>query len=199
MSSITDNILTYIQQRGNGAVFTPRDFIHLGSRSAIDTALCRLSQLGKVRRLSRGLYDLPRQHPLLGTLSPSLDDVATAIARDTGNHIQITGARALHLLGLTTQVPAKLVYLTSGPSRRIQIGQSTLQLKHATTKNLVGAGTVAGTVLQALRYLGKNQLNDALITQLQKQLTAQDKDSLQTLIRFAPHWARNTIHAITMR
>ena len=126
MTTLTKKIMGKVRGHGKGYIFTPGDFLSLGSRSAIDTTLSRLAANGVIRRLSHGLYDYPKTHPLLGELLPSLDDVAKVIAKDAGCHIQISGARALFLLGLTTQVPAQIIYLTDGPSKVIRIGNTVL-------------------------------------------------------------------------
>nr|QEG97822.1 hypothetical protein AgrTiKerr27_00092 [Agrobacterium tumefaciens] len=102
---------------GRGSVFTPSDFLDVAARAAVDQALSRLARNGKLRRLTRGLYDFPKVHPQLGALSPRPDDVAKALARETGSQVQIAGARAANALGLSTQVPAHSIYLTDGGRR----------------------------------------------------------------------------------
>ena len=94
---------------GRGGVFTPSDFLDVAGRAAVDQALSRLVKSGTLRRLTRGLYDYPKVHPKLGALSPTPDDVAQALARETGSHVQIAGARAANALGLSTQMPATYV------------------------------------------------------------------------------------------
>lgn len=196
MQTVGNKILEQIQQNGPGYVFTPKEFLELGSRQAIDTALSRLAAKGDIRRLARGLYDYPKKHRMLGDLLPSLDDIATAIARDTDSHIQVSGARAVYLLGLTTQVPAQAVYLTNGCSRDVRIGIVTLKLKHAGPKIMAGAGSKAGTILQAMRYLGKKHLTEEVINKLSCQLDHTDKQALKNLIRFVPHWTKLSIDRI---
>ena len=116
---------------GRGGVFTPSDFLGIAGRAAVDQALSRLVKGGKLRRLAWGLYDFPKVHPQLGLLSPIPDDVARALARETGSQLQIAGARAANALGLSTQVPAKNIYLTDGPSRRVVLGERVVDLRHA--------------------------------------------------------------------
>lgn len=122
-SSVPDRIMRRARARGRGGVFTPTDFLDVAARSTVDQALSRLAKNGKLRRLARGLYDFPKVHPQLGPLSPTPDNVAQALARETGSHVQIAGARAANALGLSTQVPAKNTYLTDGPSRRVVLGK----------------------------------------------------------------------------
>jgi hypothetical protein len=93
-------------------VFVPADFLDLGSRKAIDIALHRLARKGTIRRLAHGVYDFPKEHPVLGTLSPSADDVASALAGRDRTRLQPAGAYAANALGLSEQVPANAVFLT---------------------------------------------------------------------------------------
>lgn len=190
MTKMPQKIMQLVRRHGRGCVFTPKDFIELGSRMALDTALSRLAASGHIRRLAHGLYDYPKKHSLLGDLYPSLDVVAMAIAKDSDSKIQLSGAAALHLLGLTTQVPAQIVYLTDGQSKNIQIGKTMLRLKHASSKVMAGCGTKAGVVLQAIRYLGKNALNNNFFNIIAPQLNRHDKKILKQTLRFSPHWAK---------
>jgi len=180
---------------GRGGVFTPSDFLDVAARSAVDQALSRLVKNGKLRRLARGLYDFPKVHPKLGPLSPSPDDVAQALARETGSHVQITGARAANALGLSTQVPAKSSYLTDGPSRRVVLGRRVVDLRHASPKHLIAPGSAAGTVVQALRHLGPVRAAD--VAQIAaRRLSANDKKTLASTAVQAPAWMRPTLVTI---
>ena len=171
--SVHKKILKRIQGHGRGYVFTPKDFLGLGSRAAVDQTLSRLAHRGVIRRLDRGLYDYPKVSTRLGPLSPAPGVVARAIARRTDSKVQISGARAANALGVTDQVPAKLVYLTDGPSRVAQVGNQRVILKHQSKRNLVGLGRQTGLVFQALRYLGKDNITDDVIQKLQSALTDQ--------------------------
>lgn len=131
---IASKIRRRIRGKGRGAIWTASDFSDLGPRTAVDQALSRLADQDIIRRLAQGLYDFPKISPRLGALSPSLDAVAGAIARKDGRILQISPARAANQLGLTTQVPAKAVYLTDGPTRTRQIGAQTLELRNASAK-----------------------------------------------------------------
>jgi uncharacterized protein DUF6088 len=159
---------------GRGGVFTPKDFLDVAARAAVDQALSRLAKGGKLRRLARGLYDFPKVHPKLGPLSPAPDDVARALARET--EVQIAGARAANALGLSTQVPAKSVYLTDGPSRRVVLGKRVVDLRHASPKHLIAPGSPAGTIVQALRHLGPVRATD-VVRVAACQLSASEEDA----------------------
>ncbi|WP_031237861.1 DUF6088 family protein [Mesorhizobium sp. LNJC405B00] len=177
---------------GRGSVFTPSDFLDVAGRAAVDQALSRLVDGGKLRRLARGLYDFPKMHPKLGPLSPAPDDVAEALARETGSVVQIAGARAANALGLSTQVPAKSTYLTDGPSKRVVFGKRVVDLRHASRKHLIAPGSPAGTVVQALRHLGVVRATDVARVAARR-LSASDKKMLANSALQAPAWMRPTL------
>ena len=181
--------------RGRGRVFTPSDFLDVAGRSAIDQALSRLAKSGQLRRLARGLYDFPKIHPKLGPLSPAPDDVAQALARETGSQVQVAGARAANALGLSTQVPAKSTYLTDGPSRRVVLGKRVVDLRHASPKHLIAPGSAAGTVVQALRHVGAFRAADVEQVAIRR-LSAKDKKTLASTAVQAPAWMRPTLVSI---
>src|ERR1700676_3793516 len=153
--SIDSRILARIHGCGRGAVFVPGDFLDLGSREAVDLVLHRLTRKGTIRRLARGVYDFPKEHPVLGLLAPSADAVAHALAGRDRTRLQPAGAYAANILGLSEQVPAKAIFLTDGPARTVKIGSTTIQLRQTTARNMAAAGRLIGLLIQALRELGK--------------------------------------------
>lgn len=181
-------MLAAIHRRGRGSVFVPADFTDLGSREAIDIALHRLSRGGKIRRLARGVYDLPKQHPVLGILSPSADTIAQALAGRDRTKIQPSGAYAANALGLSEQVPAKAVFLTDGPSRTVKIGPMTIQLRRTTPRNMAAAGRLSGLLIQAFRELGKDHVTSQRIAQLKRTLPADQRRELLKDLKLAPTW-----------
>ena len=199
MSGISGQIMKRIQGRGRGSVWTPKDFLDLGSRAAVDQALGRLVQRGMLQRLDRGVYSYPKVSPTLGPLTPSPDAVAQAVAKATGSKLQVSGARAANALGLSTQVPSSSVYLTDGPSRTVRVGRHTIQIKHAPAKQLHGAGTRAGMAFQALRYLGRDGVDAQVVRKLGSELDARDKQILRRAARQVPDWMRPVVDQITER
>src|SRR5580658_4816312 len=197
MADLTRRVLKRIKAASPGAAFTPKAFADLGNRAAVDQALSRLSKAGKIRRISRGVYDVPKNHPTLGPLSPDPDAVARAIADQSGYRLQPTPARAANALGLSSQVPAKIVYLTDGSSRKIKVGNQTIHFRHAGPRALLGAGTPAGTALQAIRAFGPDHLNDVVIRQLRQNLPPAAKTGLKKLAHHAPQWMASAIDAVT--
>ena len=187
-NSIDARILAAVLAKGRGAVFSPADFLELGSRTAVDVTLHRLMKLGKIRRLARGVYDLPRKHPTLGQLLPSPQHVAKALAGRDRTRLQPAGAFAANALGLTEQVPAKVVFLTDGPSRTVRIGATTIQLRRTTPKNMETAGRFSGMVIQAFRSLGKDHITPERIAHLKRTIPAAKRRELLNDIPFAPGW-----------
>lgn len=197
MLSIEKRMLYRIRAKGKGWVFSPKHFLDFGSRKAIDLALFRLLNRGDIRRIARGIYDYPKIHPQFGELSPSIDSVAKLIAEKNNSQLKITGAEAANALGLSTQVPARVVYLTDGPSRKIKIGNQTIELRHASPKVMATAGKASGTVIQALKYIGKENVNSDVINKIKETLSDEDKRQLKKDINAAPDWMRPLIIEIT--
>ena len=186
--STDSQILAAIARQGRGSVFVPADFLHLGSREAVDIVLHRLIRKGTIRRLARGVYDFPKEHPVLGPLSPSADAVAKALAGRDRTRLQPAGAYAANVLGLSEQVPAKAVFLTDGPSRTVKIGPTTIQLRRTTAKNMETSGRLSGLLIQALRELGKEHVTPERREHLKRTLPADKRQELIKDLRLAPAW-----------
>jgi len=188
LQSMENRIFNRICSKNRGWVFTPSHFLDLGSRTAVAQALVRLVRAGSIRRLAHGLYDYPEKHPTLGDLPANYELIAQALAGRDSLKIQPSGAYAANLLGLTEQVPAKIVFLTDGSNRTVQINKQQIVLKRTTPKNMATAGRVSGLVIQALRYLGQDHVDDNIIGMLKKRLSGDDKRQLMNDIRYAPVW-----------
>ncbi len=197
MQSIDSKIISRIYGRGKGCVVTPGDFMDLGSRQAVDLALHRLAKKGTLRRLARGLYDYPRTDPQLGLLSPTTDAIVKALKGRDKILLQPSGGYAANLLGLSDQVPMKIVFLTDGPARRVQIGKQVIMLKHTTPRAMATAGRISGLVIQALRHLGQGHVDDVVVARLKKRLSADEKRQLLRDIRFAPAWIAAILRRVT--
>lgn len=195
--SIDTLILRRISSSGAGRVFTASDFQDLGSRQAIDQALSRHARAGTIRKLARGLYDLPRRDPQLGLLLPSVDAVADALRGRDAVRLQPTGAYAANLLGLSDQVPMKVVFLTDGLARQVRIGKRQIILKRTTPRNMATAGRISGLVIQALRYLGRRAVDDRVVDALRSRLSAEDKRQLLRDLRLAPAWVADVMRRVT--
>jgi hypothetical protein len=184
-----DTKITYrIRGKGRGSVHVPGDFLDLGSREAVDLVLHRLVNKGVLRRLARGVYDFPKQHPVLGPLLPSAATVAEALAGRDRTRLQPAGAYAANALGLSEQVPAKAVFLTDGPSRTVKLGPLTIELRRTTPRNMAAAGRLSGLVIQALRELGKEHVTAARVEHLKRTLPADKRRELLKDVKLAPSW-----------
>lgn len=188
MQTIDSRLKSRIYGHGRGAVFTPNDFLDLGGRDAVDKALSRLTARGVIRRLARGLYEYPREHPELGTLSPDLEKVAKALAGKHRIRLQPAGAYAANLLGLSEQVPAKIVFLTDGPSRTVKIGRQEIQLRRTTPRNMAAAGRLSGLLMQAFRSLGRQHITRQRLARLKRTLPAKERKQLIKDLSLAPTW-----------
>lgn len=196
MNTVADTILRRIRAKRRGWVFTPKAFVDVGSRAAVDQALSRLTKSGTIRRLDRGIYDYPKLHPSLGALSPATDDLAQAVATKTGDAIFPSGAVAANQLGLSTQVPAKPAFLTNGPSRAKKVAGRTIVLRHARVPIVSSLSNKANFALQALSYLGKDNVDDKVIRQCASRLDDSDLDDLGRALAQVPGWIANVISRI---
>ena len=185
-----------ILEHGEGWVFTPSDFRDLGSRSLVSVALVRYKQEGVIRQIGRGLYELPRRHALIGQVAPSADAIAQAVQGRDAIRLQPSGAYAANQLGLSEQVPMKIVFYTDGPTRRVTVGKQQIQLKHTTPRTLATAGRISGVVIQALRHLGKAHVDEAVIASLRARLSHEEKAQLLADLRYAPAWVAAVLRRI---
>ena len=147
MQSIVTKIKKKIYSKSSGFVFTKSHFLDLGNRTAVAKALERLADSGTIRRLARGLYDYPEKHPVLGELPANYERIAQALAGRDNLKIQSSGAYAANLLGLTEQVPAKIVFLTDGANRTVQINKQQIVLKRTTPKNMATARNITRFII----------------------------------------------------
>jgi Family of unknown function (DUF6088) len=173
-----------------GTVFTPASFTTLGSREAIDKALQRLVRAGILRRLSRGLYDKPRYDDVLGILWPSVDAVVRALAGKHKMRVQPAGVYAANLLGLSEQVPAKVVLLTDGVSRTVRAGPMRISLKRTSPRNMAAANRLSGLVIQAFKSLGQKHITPERLAHLRKAVPATERARLLKDLDLAPGWMR---------
>jgi len=186
--SIDNAVLSRIYGSRGGAVFSPSSFLSLGSRRAVDLALHRLVKRKILRRLARGLYEYPREHRELGMLSPDIEKVARALVGKHRIRLQPAGAYATNLLGLSEQVPAKVVFLTDGPSRTVNIARQEIQLRRTTPRNMAAAGRLSGLLMQAFRHLGKEHITPERMNHLKRSLPAKDRQQLLKDLPLAPAW-----------
>jgi hypothetical protein len=190
-------ILTRIARFVPGKTFTAKDFLDIASRGMVDVTLSAIARRGAIRRIRRGLYDIPKRNEALGgVLSPDIDEAARTLARRYRWKIVPEGAWAANLLGISTQVPARIVYLSDGPAAKIQIGRRIIHFKHARPQALAGSAGAPGLVVQALRYLGKDAVNRRLILRLRRILSETERRKLVRATRFGVDWIYETARKI---
>ncbi len=197
MDAIKTQILARVRRRGTGAVVTPKDFLDLASRDAVDQALTRLVRRGRLKRIGRGLYYLPRTNRRLGILvPPDADVVAQAIGRQTGSRVVSSPAAIAHRLGLSTQIPAKPVYLTDGRSRSVRVGNQTFLLKHVAAKRLPDNDHPSSLAIQAIFAAGRGSLDPNAIETLRRQLSQSQRQALVREARYADEWVADAARRV---
>jgi hypothetical protein len=196
MEKLTNSILAYAAAQAEGVAISARELLHLGSRAAIDQSLSRLVRSGRLIRAGRGLY----VHPVatrFGERPPSVEAVVAALGKSKGETIASHGAMAANALGLTTQVPVRSLYLTSGRNRTLQLGAQTIELRHAPAWQLAMADRPAGEAVRALAWLGKSKAREALQS-LQRSLSP---DALSDIVRARaqlPTWLAEQVSRTVM-
>lgn len=193
MSAVADKIIKRVRGKGRGWAFTPKDFLDLGTRASVDMALTRLVQSGHIRRIGRGLYDYPKLHDRLGALTPDADNIVKAVATQSGDKVIASGAQAANRLGMSTQVPAKSSYATSGPSRVKKVAGRTIALKRSRAPILDDASPDANAVLQMLAHIGKENVDDDLIQRLAARLSDRDLKVLKKAQPLMTGWMSDAV------
>jgi hypothetical protein len=197
MVNLQDKILSHIRLQGIGGVFTPRDFLDLGSRDAVDQALARLVRQGVLLRLARGIYHYPRINARFNiVVPPDADQIADALGRQTGARVVPSGAVAANRFGLTSQVPAKPVYLTDGNSRQVKVGPMVFQMKHTSHRDFPPSGRIGAMIIQALRYLGRNSVDDHAVDAIRRSLSDSQRQALLRDSRFTSEWIATVIRRV---
>ena len=181
-------VLKRIQAHEPGWVFTPSDFTDLGSRDAVATALKRHKAAGTIRMLGRGLYDVPRHHELLGILWPPMEQIVDAVSRKDGLRLQPIGVYAANLLGLSEQVPAQVVYLTDGATRKIKIKPMEIVFKRTTPRQMATAGRLSGLLIQGFRSMGIKHVKPQHIQSLRSRIPAEERAKILDDLAYAPVW-----------
>lgn len=194
MTYLSTRILEEIKGLPEGAPIAAKALLHLGERAAVDQALSRLAERGKLLRARRGVYLRPIQSRF-GTRAPAVEKVVEATTAQGGETIVSSGAAAANRLGLTPQVPVRQVYLTSGPSRQLHLGKQVVEFKHAPRWQLTLAGRPAGEVVRALVWAGPKAAEKALLT-LKHKLTSAEVHELKTAAPLLPTWLAKSVSAL---
>jgi hypothetical protein len=190
MQSIEEKIEKSIKSKPRGVLLFGDDFMEFGTSDSIRQALVRLVSKGRLKRVAHGIYVRPVISSYIGEVLPTAEDVAQGIAKRDKIKIIPTGTYAMNLLGLSTQIPLKLIYLTDGAPREIQIGNRTIKLKKTTPKNLLAKGKTSRLVIQALRELGQHGVAEELENKVIELLKSEVRKDLENDITLAPEWIR---------
>ena len=190
MQSTDDKVIAKIKKAKRGSLFFTEDFLAFGTSKTIAKALERLVEKKEINRVARGIYARLQTDPILGVLNPSTEAIAQAIAKRDKARIIPTGSTALNALGLSTQVPMNVVYLTDGAARKITIGKRKIVFKKTAPKNLATIGKISGLVIQAAKEIGKDKLYDHEKEIIIKQLKKEEPYRLEHDIKLAPEGIR---------
>lgn len=189
-SSAEKQVLDHIKSHSKGTVFFGENFLFAGSSKTINKALERLVDKSEITRVATGIYIRPKQSKLLGKVTPSVEEIADAIAKRDKARIVPTGSYALNALGLSTQIPLKAVYLTDGAPRIVKVGKRTIQFKKATPKNLSAKGPISKLVIQALKAIGNGEVKEEEEEKIHQLLRKEKSKYLEHDILLAPEWIR---------
>ena len=199
MDTTRTRILARIRSTGAGAVFTPKDFLDLAGRAAVDQALTRLVRGGRLHRVGRGLYHQRRVNKQLGiAIPPDHDAVAQALGRQTGSRVVPSPAVVANRFGLSTQVPAKPVYLTDGRSRRVRVGNLVFVLKHVAAKRMPDRDDESSLAMQAIFAIGRHSFDDRAIKTLRRHLSPAQRRELAREARYADAWVADAARNVAM-
>jgi hypothetical protein len=196
-ASAKKSILQRIKAGEEGQIYFAEDFMDIANNEQVRLALSRLTKEADLIRLGHGIYVYPKTDPLLGKVRPSLEDIAQAIAQRDKITIKPTGAYALNRIGLSTQVPMKVVYLTNGDSRTIKLGKNTIQFRKTSPKKMAYQGELSPLIIQSLEEIGKEGLTPAITKHIRQLLNKEDIQIVKQNLKLAPRWIAETLLSLT--
>lgn len=188
------NLTTIEKEINKGEIFFISDFTELRNYEAVRKSLQRLTKEDSIKRIAKGIYFLPKKHKLLGIIYPHAEQIAKAIAKRDKARIIATGSTALNLLGLSTQIPLKIVFLTDGSARKIKVGNQTIQFKKTNPKNLSIEHRLTNLVIQALKEIGEKNVTKEQIDKIQTIIDqSNERDIINENLKNAPVWIQKTM------
>lgn len=190
---VENKVAEKLKKLQKGSILFVDDFLDFGNSESIKKALFRLKEKGLLVRLTHGIYLHPKTDKDLGVLYPSAEEIAIAIAKRDRARIIPTGIQALNKLGLSTQIPLKAVFLTDGAARSIKIGKRTITFKKTSPKNLLAKGEISSLVIQALKSIGQNKLEDDSLKKLKTILRKEKKENILHDAKLAPAWVNKIL------
>lgn len=191
--SVDNKVIEYLKYRPKGKIYFSEDFSSIANTDSIRKSLSVLVKKGILIRLTHGIYLYPKMDTEFGVLLPSIDDVSKAIAKRDKARIEPTGVFALHSLGLSTQIPVNVVYLTDGIPRKIKYGNRVIKFKKTAPKNLSMKGKVSRLVVSALKELGKENITQDVKKQLSEVLKKESSENIKHDAQLAPEWISKLI------
>ena len=194
MPSSPEQIMTYAATLPEGSLIHPKALLHLGTRTAIDQALSRLAKRGTLLRVCHGTYVRPVE-TRFGLRPPAVEKVIASLSALWGETIVPCGGTAANSLGLTTQMPVKSVYLTSGPNRKLRLGELIVALRHAPRWQLAAPNRPAGEAVRALSWLGPDEV-EASLKVIGRKLSFEDLQELAELRAIMPNWIAEPASAL---
>jgi hypothetical protein len=186
MEKTHTNIEDALARKNQGDLIFPTDFRGEGTEDAIRKALSRLTQAGQIKRLAHGIYYKPKIDPVLGELRPGADEVVKMLAQKEKIKVRPAGAYAVHRLGLTTQVPTKLVYITNGHPKQFKLGKLEIKFKATSPKKLETIGEISSLLIQALEEIGTEYIDPETENKILKLLLKEELSKLKHDLSLAP-------------
>lgn len=197
MQSIENKVFNSIKGSGRGYVFSSADFAEKYNGTTVDWVLSNFVRQNKIRRIMRGIYDFPKYSELLQQyLSPEIDKVAHALARKFKWRIEPSGDTALYLLGLSTQVPARYIYLSDGPKREYEVMGNQLEFKKIALKNVGFKYAESALLVQAIKSLGKDNISADIITKLKQKIDSKLYPKIIKDTKTVTDWIYNVIKQV---
>jgi hypothetical protein len=192
--SVKNQVQTKISKASFGEIFFLDDFEKYGSADNIRKVLSRFEKEDVVERLAHGIYIKPKKDPLLGTLYPNIEEIAREIAKRDKARIAPTGVMALYLLGLTTQVPLKAVYLTDGSQREVKIGNRAIKFKRTVPKSFAIKDELLHLIVQAFREKGQREITEEFLKTIKYSIAKLDEKVMRNQLGYAPVWIQKQIN-----
>ncbi|MCB0502535.1 MAG: hypothetical protein KDD32_07615 [Bacteroidetes bacterium] len=185
---VENKIAAVLKTYPKGSVLFVDDFLDYGNPESVKKALLRLKEKEILVRLAHGIYLYPKIDKELGVLFPSTEEISNAIARRDKARIVPTGVQALNKLGLSTQIPMKVVYLTDGAARTVKVGKRTITFKKTSPKNLLAQGEISSLAIQALKTIGQKKVDENTIERIQAILKKEKKENIINDAKLSPAW-----------
>ncbi len=177
-----------------GDIFFIADFTELGNYEAVRKSLQRLTKEDSIKRIAKGIYFLPKKHERLGVIYPHAEQIAKAIAKRDKARIIATGSTALNLLGLSTQIPMKVAFLTDGSARNLKVGNQTIQFKKTNPKNLSIEHRLTNLIIQALKAIGEKNVQQEQLDKIQSIIEeSNERKTINENLKNAPVWIQKKI------